>query len=862
MIKNKLIITLSVLILLVINIGITTNTNAFDDVPQNSWYYNYVTKLVKDDVIDSGQKFRPNDYLNRAEFTKMAISTISGPFNDKKSSNPLFIDVSKDSWYYDYVEKAALLGIVSGYKDVKSGHMGKFGPEDKVTRAAATKILVNTFSIPYALTPNSPFIDVEKTAWYHEYITTAYNQSIIDGYPGTKKFGPGDFITRAQAAKLFTLAQNPQLRSSSPLSSSSSSSGSASSSSSSGSGSSTILTSSKLSNVWANDGGNKIIQNKLSGGSVNSVWNGEKIKLFGAKNEVVNFNLILEASDKNATGISIKFDQLKGPDGSIISSKKVDKNGVFNWVGRNIELFYVRYLEIKGLSTDMFYDNYDERHIPNGLQRSWTGEGSGTGTWNDRPNHNKFYPDIAVPLELMPKFDILANKNQSIWADVYIPKNANAGIYTGNVVISENGLKTRKIPVELDVKNFTLPDIPSAKTMLAYTSENINDRYLSKKYPDPGTKTYNESMELIDKHFQMAHRHKISLIDGDGVDLSSMNKTWEDRLSGNLFTSAKGYDGIGINTSNNIFSVGTYGSWDWAATKSAMHKNTDSWVNWFDSKNFNGLEYFLYLIDEDDNYSQTEKWAKWISSNPGVGKKMMSFATLDLPKATSKTPSLNIPAGWPRAGITNTWQTATDSLSNNSNKKSYLYNGGRPGTGTFAIEDDGVALRTLAWTQYKKKIDRWFYWESTYYNNYQGNTGQTDVFKKAQTFGNFSRTDKVLGQTGDNYLNGDGVLFYPGTDKRFTSSNYGLSGPIASLRLKHWRRGIQDVDYLTMAAKINPTKVNEIVSRIIPKVVWELGATDPSDPTWVNADISWSIDPDKWEATRKELADIIESNNQ
>jgi hypothetical protein len=34
--------------------------------------------------------------------------------------------------------------------------------------------------------------------------------------------------------------------------------------------------------------------------------------------------------------------------------------------------------------------------------------------------------------------------------------------------------------------------------------------------------------------------------------------------------------------------------------------------------------------------------------------------------------------------------------------------------------------------------------------------------------------------------------------------------------------------------------------------------SDPQDPTWVRTDISWSTDPDDWEAARAELADIIE----
>jgi hypothetical protein len=119
--------------------------------------------------------------------------------------------------------------------------------------------------------------------------------------------------------------------------------------------------------------------------------------------------------------------------------------------------------------------------------------------------------------------------------------------------------------------------------------------------------------------------------------------------------------------------------------------------------------------------------------------------------------------------------------------------------------------------------------------------------------------DEVLGETGWNYLNGDGVLFYPGTDTRFPEDNYGVSGPFASLRLKHWRRGIQDVDYLTMAAAANSTRTAQLVDKMIPRVLWEVGVTDPSDPTWVLSDISWSTDPDVWEAARAELADIIET---
>ena len=98
---------------------------------------------------------------------------------------------------------------------------------------------------------------------------------------------------------------------------------------------------------------------------------------------------------------------------------------------------------------------------------------------------------------------------------------------------------------------------------------------------------------------------------------------------------------------------------------------------------------------------------------------------------------------------------------------------------------------------------------------------------------------------------------YPGTDVVIPSDSYNIDGPIASLRLKHWRRGVQDVDYLTLAAQYDPVAVNLLVSKMAPKALWEIGVSDPTDPTWIRGDISWSSDPDDWEAARSKLAAII-----
>ena len=635
----------------------------------------------------------------------------------------------------------------------------------------------------------------------------------------------------------------------------------------------TQLAPSNIAHIWANEGGDKVWRSELRATSdpnavLNSVWDGTGVSLFGARNEVVAFNLVLEAPTTSATNVNVSLTTLTGPGGATITTVPASGDGVFNYVGRNIELFYVRYLEIRGLSVDLAYNDYDERHIPERCRRPYDENGIGTGTWEDRPCHNKFYPEIAVPLEFHTPFTIPVGTNQAIWGDIYIPKTVPAGNYTGTIEVTEactelgrsDGELTWQIPISLRVRNFTLPDLPNAKTMVFYSSDNINDRYLGEDnmYPDPGTPEYTQSIELIDRHFQLAHRHKVSLI--DGVEIERMDDAWTSRLSGETFTPAKGYDGVGVGVGNGVYSIGTYGSWSWQdGTEADMWANTDPWVNWFDAQAFaTPTDYFLYLIDESDDYPQIEQWAQWMEDNPGPGQRLMSLATLPLPDAMANTPSLDIPTSGAGIGITSDWENALAALRADPSKRFFMYNGSRPASGSFATEDDGVALRELAWGHYKKGVERWFYWESTYYDNFQGGMGQTNVFQRAQTFGGYNYDDDSLGEAGWNYFNGDGVLFYPGTDTRFPDESYGVSGPFASLRLKLWRRGIQDVDYLTLAASVNPTRTAEIVNEMVPKVLWEYGVEDPGDPTWVRTDISWSTDPDDWEAARAELADIIE----
>jgi hypothetical protein len=628
----------------------------------------------------------------------------------------------------------------------------------------------------------------------------------------------------------------------------------------------------QISAVWANDGGDKVLRHELRAATArptNSVWDGRSVRLFGARNEVIGFNLVLE-SKAGARAVNVAFNELLGPQNTRITSRAAAGDEIFSYVGRNIELFYVRYLQIRGLSK-LSYDTYDERHVPSLMRRPFTVSAANRtvtqGDWSARPGADKFFPDIAIPLELHPNFAIPAAMNQSVWVDIYIPKNVPSGEYKGTITISVDGAVASRIPVLLEVLGFALPDQPAARTMIALEPYDIAHRYTGKRFPEANDPEFRTALLARDRHFLLARRHKLTLI-GGGLPAEEPNgaiapptATYQSMLKGTFFSQANGYAGPGEGLPLDLYVIGPYGSAAWSrGDRVTVHKRMDEWEGHFRA-NFPGVERFLYDIDEpnlDDQKVLAEINTRLdnYKSNLGAGKNLKIFTTAYIDKGVARVPRYDIFGQWVGLGVTNKVQQAVDAHRSRGGLL-YHYNGIRPGSGSFAIEDDGVSPRTIAWAQMKLGIHRHFYYLLNYYNDYQTSGKQTNVFASARTYGIDDRFDPVVGRTGWNYSNGDGVLSFPGTDKLFPEESYGRLGAFASLRLKHWRRGVQDADYIALARQKDAKRVDAIVQRIVPRVYWEVGVEDLSDPSWKLGDISWSTNPDVWEAARRELAGII-----
>ena len=183
----------------------------FNDVPPKASYFDYVEQLVIDGVIDPSNNYYPNNTISRAEFIKIVINVIDGLAGYEAPEFPTFTDVNIDAWHFNYIESAAQLGIITGYKDIKGNLTGLFGPDDIANRDWATEVLVNSFVIEKVLSPSLPFTDVNPSNKYYEDILTAYNQSIINGFEN-HKFFPNEPLTRDVMAEWISNAKNPTLR--------------------------------------------------------------------------------------------------------------------------------------------------------------------------------------------------------------------------------------------------------------------------------------------------------------------------------------------------------------------------------------------------------------------------------------------------------------------------------------------------------------------------------------------------------------------------------------------------------------------------------------------------------------------------
>lgn len=191
-------------LLLLVSLPLTSSAaRQFPDVPASKHFAEAVYNLEGRGIIGGypDGTFKPGESITRGQAAAIIAKLVQLDMTNVK--DPKFKDVRPANGYYKAIAALADKGIISGYGD------GRFGPNDKVTRAQMATILVKAFDLPrYEFSANrNPFTDV-KTAKDHDVnILIIYRLGITKG-TSVDKFSPNQNITRGQAAKLMKTAED------------------------------------------------------------------------------------------------------------------------------------------------------------------------------------------------------------------------------------------------------------------------------------------------------------------------------------------------------------------------------------------------------------------------------------------------------------------------------------------------------------------------------------------------------------------------------------------------------------------------------------------------------------------------------
>jgi hypothetical protein len=579
-----------------------------------------------------------------------------------------------------------------------------------------------------------------------------------------------------------------------------------------------------IARIWAVDDGEKIkqedINNPLAIDDNNRVWNKNSVNIFGGKNEIVAFQLIIQADNKGARGVNVEISDLTNGN-STIKGSGAGHSDPFDYRDRNTELFTEHYLHMIKRSPPLWF--FADSSAPPAYYTGWV-------------------PDCLIPFSAAPgkggaPFTIDADRNQAVWVDILIPRNASAGTYSGNAKIITEGKVFRTIPVHLNVYNFTLPDSAHIKTMFGYSPGSIASRHNVKR----GSQEYYD-LEL--KYNQLAHRHRFDLV-MEVASLDDMDRYYKRYYTGETYTNERGYAGPGENTGNTTFSIGyggdfplEYGGSLEKMNKADWWKGSDAWESWF-IKNAPGVERHKYLYPDEPDFKGPDNakgtgsmdtirmQAKWSHSDPGPGKNIPVLVTNKI-----RSDLMGYVDFWSISAQEWVMDLTPEEVASEkvNGHKLGIYNGFRPGMGAVVSDADAVEFRVMPWVVWKYNIDQYFYWSTTFWR-------RLNVFVNPLTY--------------EDRINGDGTFLYPGQDALFPDQDRNLAGPLSSIRAKNWRRGAQDYEYMWLAKKMGMEKeMKAIVDKCVPTGVWE--AKNQKDP-------SWSGRGYKFEDYRRQLAELLSS---
>lgn len=483
--------------------------------------------------------------------------------------------------------------------------------------------------------------------------------------------------------------------------------------------------------------------------------------VYAARNEFEPFQLVLRAGAVAVNDVDVEVSDLRGPGGALLAS-------------RNITVYFERYMRLREPST----------------------ADSEAGEWPDPliPRVDRYAGEKrnAFPFRLEP------GRNQAVWIEVYVPLNTRPGVYSGQVRISVNGKTQASVPVSLHVWNFALPSTSTLRNSFGFTATAALVQHRGKYSSDA------DLLSLTELYARAALLHRISLHRGTNiaprippgerhVDWSRYDREIGPQLTGTLLPAGDPLPGARATAVEVRIPSDVSG-----ALKVLYYRE---WISHFTRKGWLPL-LFNYLWDEpapSDFPKLLHEGQLAREAGPGIRNLVtLGFTSAIQPVVDIWVPLINCfetKPGFPAyckhpltreeyagelsAGKSLWWYQSCASHGCNTTGGPYFY-----GWPSYMIDTSAIANRILPWLAWKYKI------QGELYFNTDEAYRKLNPWEDVRLFGG----------------NGDGTLFYPGKPALIGGTQ---DIPVESIRLKLIREGLEDYEYLVLAAQHGLSDVAE-----------------------------------------------------
>lgn len=559
------------------------------------------------------------------------------------------------------------------------------------------------------------------------------------------------------------------------------------------------------------------------------------IRLHAARNETVGFQIIVRTVEAGSASLSVKPTKLfalapPAGNGGSAGREDIAAANLFNQ-----QVFRAHYVQID----------------------------SGGYTWGPPTRVLPWpaaYPDALIPMDAPcgPDLDpgpgpvlleqielpVLAGRNQAVWIDTFIAPAVTPGQYSQQLELAI-GQARLNLSVELVVHAASLPDKPNIDA--------VGELYAAYEAEGVGRDVNRPAWQAMAQCYQrLAHQHRTVFIERFPKGLAADQQrgyvqAFGPALSGELFTTARGYQGPGLATPVTVWRppwpqrVDVHLEAPLSNRELARYQAlAKQWQKMVTEQRWDQTRYFAYVFDEIDGPPKPGVEAATHSTYLAMAHQQMARVQQALDAGSPSLPidllwtSHSNPVQWlgkpgldltgtirlwaPNAGAADPQFMGDRSASGNT---TWFYHSGHPAVGAHSINASGIEMRT------------WGVIGARY-----GFKGQ---FMWAVNLGSETAPFAQPSYKPDDDRVGNGVLVYPGNQLPLLGLP-SRPGPIPSMRLKAWRRGLQDAELFFLARQKDAVMANALIRELVPQALAD-GRGEPS----------WPAEPARWIEFRRAL---------